>query len=92
MRYLTGLVKLILFVLLLSFAVKNTDPVVLRYYLGYQWQMPLVLLVLLVFSLGAAIGVAASLGYLYRGRIENQRLKRELARCRALPADHPPAG
>ncbi len=85
MRYVSGLAKLALFALLLSFAVKNSDPVVLRYYLGWQWQAPLVLVVLVVFTLGAAFGVMACLGYLYRQRRELQRLREALAACRTLP-------
>ncbi len=88
MRYLGGLVKLLLFLVLLSFTVKNTDPVVLHYYLGYQWQMPLVLLILLVFTLGAATALVACLGYLYRQHRELQRVRRDLAACRAVPVEH----
>ena len=38
MRYFLWLLKFALFVLVLSFAVKNTDTVAVRYYLGYEWQ------------------------------------------------------
>ncbi len=91
MRYLSGLIKFLLFALLLSFAVKNSDPVVLRYYFGYQWQAPLVLVILLVFALGAATGVIACLGYLFRQRRELQAMRQALAACRALPPvqEHP---
>ena len=43
MHYLTWAIKGALFLLILSFAVVNTDPVTVRYYLGIQWQAPLVL-------------------------------------------------
>ena len=36
MRYLLWIIKFLLFVLVLSFAVKNTDPVTVRYYLGTE--------------------------------------------------------
>ena len=47
MRYLGWVVKGFLFILLLGFAVKNSDVVTLTYYLGYQWQAPLVLIILM---------------------------------------------
>jgi uncharacterized integral membrane protein len=50
--------------------------------LGYQWQAPLVLVILAVFSVGVAVGVAASLGFIFRQRREIFFLKREM-RARA---------
>jgi putative membrane protein len=55
---------------------------VINYYLGYQWQAPLVLVILAVFSVGVAVGVAASLGFIFRQRREIFFLKREM-RARA---------
>lgn len=78
MRYLSWLFKIILFLLLLGFAVKNTETAVLRYYLGYEWQGPLVLILLVFFCTGAALGIVASLSYLFRQRRETLLLKREL--------------
>lgn len=78
MRYLLWLLKFALFVLILSFAVKNTDAVWVRYYLGYEWQAPLVLVLLVFFCLGAAVGIAATLTHLFRQRREIVALKREL--------------
>lgn len=84
MRYLLWILKFILFVLVLSFAIKNTDMVSVRYYLGQEWQAPLVLVLLVFFCLGAAIGILASLAQLFRQRREIVALKRELrARGRA---------
>jgi len=78
MRYLSWLFKIILFLLLLGFAVKNTETAVLHYYLGYEWQAPLVLILLVFFCAGAAVGIVASLSYLFRQRREMLLLKREL--------------
>lgn len=78
MRYLSWLFKIILFLLLLGFAVKNTETAVLRYYLGYEWQAPLVLILLVFFCAGAAVGIVASLSYLFKQRREMLTLKREL--------------
>ena len=87
MRYLSGLLKIILFVFLLGFAVKNSDLVVLHYYLGYQWQAPLVLVILVFFTLGVIAGVAACLGYLFRQRRELQRLRQAAVLNRTVMAE-----
>ncbi len=78
MRYLGWILKGILFILLLGFAVKNSDIVTLRYYLGYQWQAPLVLVILMFFVAGAVVGVAACMGYLFRQRRELTRLRKDV--------------
>lgn len=77
MRYLGWIAKAGLFILLLGFAVKNSDVVRLRYYLGYEWQAPLVLVILMFFVTGAAVGVTACMGYLFRQRRELNRLRKE---------------
>ena len=46
MRYFLWILKFALFVVVLSFAVKNTETVAVRYYLGLEWQAPLVLVLL----------------------------------------------
>jgi integration host factor beta subunit len=47
MRLLIWIFRLFLFLLLFGFAVKNDDVVVLRFFFGTQWQVPLVLVILL---------------------------------------------
>ncbi|MBX9811947.1 MAG: LapA family protein [Burkholderiales bacterium] len=78
MRYLLWLFKFALFVLVLSFAIKNTETVTVRYYLGHEWQAPLVFVLLVFLCAGIAIGIVASLTYLFRQRREIIALKREL--------------
>lgn len=87
MHYLFWLLKLALFALILSFAVKNTDVVSVRYYLGYEWQAPLVLVLLLFFCLGAALGIVASLTQLIRQRREIAALKRSLRAAEGAGGD-----
>ena len=70
MRYLGWILKGLVFLLLLGFAVKNTAPVVVRYYLGHEWQAPLVFVLLVTFALGVGFGVLASMGRVYRQRRE----------------------
>ncbi|HVS25748.1 MAG TPA: LapA family protein [Burkholderiales bacterium] len=88
MRYLSWLLKFILFLLLLGFALKNTETTVLRYYFGFEWQAPLVAILLVFFCAGAAIGVVAVLSYIFRQRREILSLKREL-RLKHQATDRP---
>jgi len=78
MRYLVWLFRAILFVVLLGFAVKNDQPVVVRYFFGFEWQASLVVILLLFFAVGMGIGVLAVLGNIFRQRREISALKREL--------------
>ncbi len=78
MRYLLWLLKFALFVLVLSFAVKNTEMVTVRYYLGHELQAPLIFILLLFFCVGAVFGILASLTHLFRQRREIVALKRDL--------------
>jgi uncharacterized integral membrane protein len=80
MRYLGGGLKLTLFIFLLGFAVKNSEVVTLRYYLGYEWHMPLILVILIFFVIGAGLGVAASLTYLFKQRRELLALRLSVAK------------
>jgi lipopolysaccharide assembly protein A len=82
MRRLLGLIKtavgVTIFLLLLGFAVKNSDSVAMRYFLGLEWHAPLVLMLLVFFTAGAALGIAASLMIMVRQRREIVGLKREV--------------
>ena len=84
MRVLTWAIRLALFVLLVAFAAKNTDPVTLRFYFGLAWQAPLVALLLAFFAAGALLGLAAALGAFLAQRREIARLRR------AEPSPEPP--
>ncbi len=77
MKYLLWLLRAILFLILLGFAVKNDEPVVLRYFFGYEWHSSLIVVLLLFFVLGVAIGMLAILGTLLRQRRELSALKNE---------------
>lgn len=80
MRYLGVMLKTVLFIFLLGFAVKNSEVVTLRYYLGYEWSMPLILVILIFFAIGASLGVAASLTYLFRQQRELLSLRVTVAK------------
>lgn len=78
MRYLSLISGLILFLLALGFALKNSGDVTLYYYLGYQWQAPLVLVLMAAFCFGTIAGITATLGLIFRQRREIQKLRREI--------------
>jgi uncharacterized integral membrane protein len=78
MRSLNWLLRAILFVMLLGFALKNDEPVVLRYFFGFEWHASLVVVMLLFFAAGAGMGVLSLLGSLFKQRREIAALKRDL--------------
>ncbi len=88
MQYLMLIFKAALFLLILSFAIVNTDPVTVRYYLGYRWEAPLVVVVLISLCIGVLAGLLAGLFQALRLRRQVSALKRELeaARTAAQPA------
>jgi uncharacterized integral membrane protein len=85
MRYLLWLAAPIVFLFFITLAVKNLDPVVVRYFLGYEWRAPLIFVLLIFFIVGTVLGIVATLGHIIRQRRELTVLKRELA-ARQAPA------
>ena len=77
MRTLILALKLALFFVVITFAVKNTDPVTVQYFLGWEWQSPLIFVMLIAFCAGIALGLLAALPKLFRQRREIASLKRE---------------
>jgi uncharacterized integral membrane protein len=76
MRVLTWAIRFALFVLLLAFAAKNTEPATLRFYFGLAWQLPLVALLLAFFAAGTVLGLIAMFGTYLAQRREIARLQR----------------
>ena len=91
MRVLTWAIWLAIFLFLLAFAARNTDPVTLRFYFELAWQIPLVWLLFYFFAAGAVLGIAAVLGVLIRQRREMGRLQREADSRATPPRELPPA-
>lgn len=95
MRALIWLFRLFLFLLLFGFAIKNDDVVILRFFFGTQWQMPLVLVILLFVIVGVLIGVTATVATLYRqhreiGELRDRQAAAPERRGEALPLAHGP--
>jgi putative membrane protein len=82
MRYVSAFLKASLFVVILSFALVNTDPVTVRYYLGMRWEAPLVAVLLLALAIGVLLGLLAALTQFVKLRRRIARLERELKAAR----------
>ena len=78
MRFLNWLLRAALFIVLLGLAVKNDQPVTLRYFFGLEWQSTLVIVLLVFFSAGAVAGILAMFVSLLKQRREISRLKRDI--------------
>jgi uncharacterized integral membrane protein len=86
MRTLIWICRLFLFLVLFGFAIKNDDVVTLRFFFGAQWQLPLVLVILLFVVVGVLVGVTATVATLFRQHRELGLLREQDA---ASPATSP---
>ncbi len=59
MRILVWLFRAFLFFTLFAFALNNLHPVTVHWFFGVQWAAPLVIVVLVAFGSGCALGVLA---------------------------------
>ena len=79
MRWLLWFVRLVLFLILFSFAVKNDQLVALKFFFGTSWQTPLVFVILVAFAAGALLGVTSTVASLVRKQREIGRLRRQVS-------------
>lgn len=88
---------LIILLVLASFAVKNSDPVVLKYYFGYATpEVPLYVVLLAAVVVGAIFAALFSIGerFYFRHEINKrdkviQKMETELVSLRNLPLSEP---
>ncbi len=66
-----------MFLFLLAFALKNTDPVTFGFFLDSAWNAPLIIVVLAFFAGGVLLGVLSLIGTVFSLRRELARLRRE---------------
>lgn len=86
MRVVSWIVRAVLFLVALGFALSNTAVTELRFFgVDLVWRAPLVIFLLAFFASGAALGLLAVVPTLYRQRREIGRLRREV-RATARPA------
>ena len=78
MKVISRIIAVILFIVFFGFALKNTDPVTLHFFMGYEFPGPLVLMLLIFFVAGIAFGVFAMIPTLFRHRRDLSKHKKEL--------------
>lgn len=88
-RYLGLAAKLLVFLLVLGFALKNSHSATFYSYLGYVWEAPLIVMLGLAFVLGTLMGVLALLPTVFRLRRELGRRSDVDADPLAIPTDMP---
>lgn len=79
MKALVWLLRAVVFIVLLGLGIKNSAPVELRFFLEQSWQAPLSLVLLVAFTAGVVIGLAAAAGTWIRQRRELGQLRGQLA-------------
>lgn len=83
MRHLYRVVGFLLFLLVLGFGLKNAQPVTIRYFLGLQWEAPLVLVLFLALCAGVLLGVLACLSLVISHRRQRLALQKELRKLQS---------
>lgn len=87
MRYAVWALRLLVFIAVLMFALKNTQPVAVNFFAEYVIQdVPLIVVMLAVFVLGAVFGLLLTVPASLRRRREAARLRREVERLQAEAA------
>jgi lipopolysaccharide assembly protein A len=74
MRPIVWLLRGFIFFSLFAFALNNQQMASVRWFFGFEWQAPMVIVVLAAFAAGCAIGVLAMVPSWWRHRREAQRL------------------
>ncbi len=72
MRFFVWLLRAFLFFALFAFALNNSQEASVRWFFGHEWRAPQVIIVLLAFGLGCAVGVLAMVPAWWRHRRKAQ--------------------
>ena len=83
MRILVWIFRALIFFTLFAFALNNQQSATVRWFFGVEWHAPMVIVVLVVFAAGCALGVLAMVPSWWRHR-------REALRLSPAPAAPPP--
>ena len=88
MRLIAWIIRVMLFLAALGFALSNTGLTELRFFgVDVVWRAPLVIFLLAFFAAGTAMGLLGVVPMLFRQRREITRLRREIkTNARNLPA------
>jgi uncharacterized integral membrane protein len=84
MRPIVWLLRAFIFFTLFAFALNNQQAATVRWFFGVEWHAPMVIVVLVAFGAGCAVGVTAMLPNWWR----HWRLARHSRRA-AVPAAPP---
>jgi uncharacterized integral membrane protein len=87
MRFLVWLVRGFIFFTLFAFALNNQQAATVRWFFGVEWHAPMVIVVLVAFAGGCAIGVLAMLPSWWKHR----RVAKKLAPPPVAPPAPPPS-
>ena len=90
MQALVWILRFVIVLLLVWFAVKNSQLIDVNGLPGQTWQAPLVFVLLVVFVAGVVIGLLAWIPTVVRQRREIARLRRAAAQQAAMAAIVPP--
>jgi lipopolysaccharide assembly protein A len=74
MRILVWVFRALIFFTLFAFALNNQQVANVRWFFGVEWHAPMVIVVLVVFAAGCALGVLAMVPSWWRHRREALRL------------------
>ena len=99
MRILVWLFRGFVFFALFAFALNNQQEVAVRWFFGFEWRSPMVIVVLVAFAFGCAFGVLAMVPAWWRHR-RVARLREPATTLQAppstasavseFPLEHPP--
>lgn len=90
LRILIRLLQLVAFLFILVFASKNNEVVALHFFFGWEWQAPLILLLLVFLVAGSLLGVLSCIPQLFSQRRELGKLRQCLTTTTATSAKHLP--
>ncbi len=100
MRFLIWLLRAFIFFTLFAFALNNQQSATVRWFFGVDWHAPMVIVVLIAFAGGCAIGVLAMVPSWWRQRqVAKKHAPPPLPVAPALPSsvmpsefdvEHPP--
>jgi uncharacterized integral membrane protein len=68
MRFFLWLVRAFIFFALFAFALNNQQEATVRWFFGFEWRAPMVIVVLAAFAAGSVIGVLAMVPSWWRHR------------------------
>jgi uncharacterized integral membrane protein len=74
MRLLAWALRGFIFFALFAFALNNQQETAVHWFFGFEWRAPMVIVVLVAFAAGCAIGVLAMVPTWWRHRRQAQRL------------------